>query len=130
MTYFKVLSVILGAWMLVGGLWVSVFPEGWKRLVVKLYPEIRPRWMPVAGILVLLWVLWTWVEFAKAATMENFVVTLVVSLGLVKVAPLVLFYKKSRGFLMTLVAEPVALRVVMLSTAAIGLALLTMGIFF
>jgi hypothetical protein len=130
MTYFKVLSVVLGAWMLLGGLWVSIFPEGWKRLVLRLYPEIRPRWMPATGILVLLLVLWTWVEFVKAATMENFVVTLVVSLGLVKVAPLVFFYKKSREFLMALVAEPVALRVMMLSTAAIGAALLVMGIFF
>ena len=130
MTYIKVLSVILGAWMLLGGLWVSIFPEGWKRLVTKLYSETRPHWVPFAGAVVLLWALWTWVEFVKAATMENFVVTLVVSLGLVKVAPLVFYYKKSREFLMALMAEPVALRVMMLSTAAIGSALLVMGIFF
>jgi len=44
--------------------------------------------------------------------MENFVVTLVMSLGLVKVAPLVLYYKKSREILMALVGEPLAFRVV------------------
>ncbi len=130
MNYFRVLSIALGAWMLLGGLCVSIFPEGWKRLVAKLYPEDRPRWMLTAGVAVLFWVLWTWYEFMKAATMENFVVTLVVSLGLVKVAPLVFYYKKSREILMELIREPVALRVVMLSTAAVGSALLVMGIFF
>ena len=62
--------------------------------------------------------------------MENFVVTLVMSLGLVKVAPMVFFYKKSREFLMALVGEPLAFRVVVLSSASVGLALLAMGLFF
>ena len=130
MTYFKVLSIVLGAWMVLGGAWAVFYIEGLKRLVVKLYPEVRPRWMPVVGALVLVLVLWTWVEFVKAVSMENFVVTLVMSLGLAKIIPLVFFYRKSREFLMALLAEPLAFRVVVLSSAAIGLALLMMGLFF
>lgn len=130
MTYFKILSIVLGGWMVVGGLWAVVGAESLKQLVVKLYPEVRPRWIPVVGWLVLALVLWTWVEFVKAVNMENFVVTLVVSLGLAKVVPLVFLYKKSREFLMALVAEPLAFRAVVLSSAAVGLALLMMGVFF
>ncbi|MFH1208658.1 MAG: hypothetical protein V1673_03785 [Candidatus Omnitrophota bacterium] len=130
MTYFKILSVVLGSWMVLGGAWAAFSMEGLKRLILKLYPEVRPRWMPVVGMLVLVLVLWTWVAFVKAVSMENFVVTLVTSLGLAKVAPMVFFYKKSREFLMALMGEPLAFRVVALSSAAVGLALLMMGLFF
>ena len=130
MTYFKILSIVLGSWMVLGGAGAVFFVENLKRFIVKVYPEERPRWMMTAGTLVLILVLWTWVEFVKAVSMENFVVTLVMSLGLAKGVPMVFFYKKFRGFLMALVAEPLAFRVVVLSSAAIGLALLVMGIFF
>ncbi len=130
MTYFKILSVVLGGWMVLGGVGAVFFGESLRRFVVKVYPEARPPWMKPVGALVLALALWTWVEFVRAVTMEHFVVTLVVSLGLAKVAPLVFYYKKSREFLMALVGEPLAFRVVVLSSAAVGLALLVMGIFF
>jgi hypothetical protein len=130
MTYFKILSVMLGSWMVLGGAWAAFSVKGLKRLILRLYPEARPRWMPVVGALMLVLVLWTWVKFVKDISMENFVVTLVMSLGLAKVAPMVFFYKKSREFLMALTGEPLAFRVVALSSAAVGLALLMMGLFF
>ena len=130
MDYFKVMGVALGAWMVLGGIVALFFMEGLKRLVAKLYPETRPRWMVTVGGLVFALVLWTWVEFVRAVNMEHFVVTLVMSLGLAKVAPLVFYYKKSREFLLALVAEPLAFRVVVLSSASIGAALLVMGIYF
>ncbi|GEM_PF-1031855 len=130
MNYFKILGILMGSWMVLGGAGALFFIGGLKRLSAELYPEERPRWIPAVGVLTLALALWTWVEFVRAASMENFVVTLVVSLGLVKVVPLVFFYKKSREFLLALVAEPLAFRVVILSSAGIGLALLVMGIFF
>lgn len=130
MSYFKILSVVLGAWMVLGGALAVFYMEGLKRLVIPLYPENRPRWIKTVAAFVLALVLWTWVEFIRAVSMENFVVTLVMSLGLAKVAPLVFFYKKSREILLALVAEPLAFRVVALSSAAVGLGLLLMGIFF
>ena len=130
MNYFKVLSVVLGSWMVCGGAWAVFSMESLKRLIVKVYPDARPSWMKSVGALVLALILWTWVEFIRAVSMENFVVTLVMSLGLAKGVPMVFFYKKFREFLMALVAEPLAFRVVVLSSAAVGLALLVMGIFF
>ena len=130
MTYFKILSIVLGSCMVLGGVGVVFFVEGLKRLIAKLYPEVRPRWIPIVGAAVLALVLWTWIEFVRIVSMENFVVTLVMSLGLAKVAPLVFFYKKSREFLMALVGELLAFRVVVLSSAAIGLGLLVMGLVF
>lgn len=130
MTYFKVLSIVLGSWMVLGGAGAVFFADDLKGSISRIYPEARPRWIPAAGMIVLALVLWTWVEFARAASMENFVVTLVISLGLAKVLPMVFFYKKSREFVMALVAEALAFRVVILSSAAVGLAILMMGLFF
>ena len=130
MNFFKVLGLMLGSWMILGGLGVVFFMKSLPRLFIKLYPEVRPRWIPVAGAFVLALVLWTWVEFVKAESMENFVVTLVMSLGLAKAVPLVFFYKKAREIFLALVREPLAFRVVVLSSAAVGLALLVMAIFF
>ena len=130
MDYFKVLSVVLGSWMVLAGVWAVFSMESLKRLIMKIYPEERPVWMKPVGALVLLLVLWTWVEFIRAVSMENFIVMLVASLGLAKGIPMVFFYKKFRAFLMALIAEPLAFRVVILSSAAVGLALLVMGIFF
>ncbi|HOW58607.1 MAG TPA: hypothetical protein PLO78_02640 [Candidatus Omnitrophota bacterium] len=130
MNYFKFLSILLGAWMVLGGLWVVFFQKKWENIFLKIYPDKRPQWLPAIGFLILLWVLGTWMELWKAASIYGFVVTLVLSLGLVKIVPLIFFYKKSREILIALVNEPLALRVVMLSSAAIGGALLTMGLFF
>lgn len=130
MTYFKILSIALGSCMILGGVGAVGFRDGMKRLTTKLYPEARPAWIPAAGALALALALWTWAEFAKAASMENFVVTLVMSLGVAKVVPLVFFYKRCREFLMALISEPLAFRVMALSPAAVGLALLMMGMFF
>ncbi len=130
MNYFKILSIVLGLWMVLGGAWAAFFMENLKQSVTKIYPEVRPSWLPVVGMLVLALVLWTWVKFVKAPSMENFVVTLVLSLGLAKVVPMISFYKKFREFLMALVSEPLAFRVVALSSSAVGLALLVMGMFF
>lgn len=130
MSYFKILSLALGSWMVLGGVGAVFFAEDLKRLIAKIYPEVRPSWIPAVGMIFLALVLWTWVEFIKTVSMEHFVVTLVISLGLAKLLPMVFFYKKFREFLMMLVAEPLAFRVVVLSSAAVGLALLTMGLFF
>ncbi len=130
MSYFKVLGVVLGAWMVSGGAVAVFYIEGLKRLMGRLYPETRPRWIKITGAMVLALVLWTWVEFIRAISMENFVVTLVTSLGLAKIAPLVFYYKRSRELLLALVAEPLAFRIIALSSAAIGLALLVMSFLF
>ena len=130
MNFFKILSITLGFGMILGGVWAIFFMEDLARFFARLYPEVRPRWIPIVGASVLALVLWTWVEFVKAVSMENFVVTLVMSLGLAKIVPLILFYKKTREILLAFVQEPLAFRVVVLSSAAVGLALLVMGIFF
>lgn len=116
--------------MVLGGLAAAFLTDSLKRLAARLYPEARPGWAPVAAAVVLVLVLGTWGKFFLAMSMEHFVVTLVMSLGLAKILPLVFFYKETRGFVTALLDEPLALRVIALSSAAVGAAVLVMAIFF
>ncbi len=130
MDYFKYLSIIFGGWMILGGLWFAFGIEWWKKAAAKLYPEKRPLWIHLSSLAVLALVGWTWFEFLKHLSAYAFIVTFVVSLSLVKILLLSFFYQKYREIVFSLLAEPLALRVVMLSTAAVGAALLTLGLLF
>jgi hypothetical protein len=128
--YFKWLSIVLGSWMLLGGLWVVFFTRAWKDLVLKMCPEKRPVWLLWVNLFFLGLLIWTWYWFLLNLSPYSFVATFVVSLSLAKMIPAVFFYAKFREIVLGLMNEPVALRMVMLSSAAIGAALLTMGLFF
>jgi len=128
--YFKWLSIVLGSWMLLGGLWVVFFTRAWKDLVLKMCPEKRPVWLLWVNLFFLGFLIWTWYWFLLNLSPYSFVATFVVSLSLAKMIPAVFFYAKFREIVLGLMNEPVALRMVMLSSAAIGAALLTMGLFF
>lgn len=130
MTYFKIMSLLLGSLMSAGGVWVALCPERWKAWAEKVCTEKRPGWVLWADLAWLAVVLWMWFEFLRTPSTLAFVVTFAVSLTLIKVVGGIFFWKKYREMALALLAEPVALRTVMISNAAIGLALLTLGLFF
>ena len=99
-------------------------------MVAKLYPEQKPRWVAVLGAGMLVLAAWTGYEFLKHASVYAFAVTAVVGLSLLKTLLLFFFYKNMRTIVLALMTEELALRVVMLSSAAIGAALLMLGLFF
>ena len=70
MTYFKFLSIVLGSWMVLGGAWAAFSLESLRRLIVELYPEVRPRWIPVVGAAVLALVLAPGVGFGADQSQE------------------------------------------------------------
>jgi hypothetical protein len=127
MTYFKILSTVLGSAMVLGGLWAVLCREQVKRVIEKIYPETKPGWVNISSFSGVILGGWTWYEFITHLSSYSFVVTFVVSLTFLKVVLVALFYRKYREFVFGLMAEPVALRAVMLSSAAIGAALLFLG---
>ncbi|MBU9888295.1 MAG: hypothetical protein KTQ49_00305 [Candidatus Omnitrophica bacterium] len=124
MDYFKVAGLILGMLMFLGGLAVSVFPGAVRSRILRAYPERRPPWLLAVAAVILALTLWTWFRFVTGTAMAAFVVTLVISLSALKVTFACLFYKKFRETAQTLMQETLAFRVVMLSSAAVGAALL------
>lgn len=127
MDYFKFLGSVLGVLMVCGGLGVSLYPGRVKHGMDRLYPEKRPRWLLGVGAGILAVTLWTWYQFLIDPAMGAFVVTLVMSLSMTKVVAAVLFYKKFREVTRTLMEETLAFRVVMMSSAAVGAALLSLA---
>lgn len=130
MNYFQILSIIFGSAMILGGLWFVLAAGWWKEVITKIYPEKRPVWINLSSLAFLALVGWTWAELIAHQSVYAFVVTFVVSLSLVKILLLSFFYRKYREIVFGMLAEPVALRVVMLSTVAVGAALLTLGLLF
>lgn len=130
MAYFRVLSVFLGALMTLGGLGISLFPRQAKQWAEKLYPEMCPRWLMMASTVALALLAWTWYRLFNSVSIYAFSVTLVLSLTASKIALSALFYKKFHKITMALLEELLALRVVMMSMASVGFALLILGLFF
>ena len=130
MSYFKILSVIFGMAMVLGGLWVVLCRERVKGVIEKIYPEKKPAWVNISSLAALVLGIWTGYEFLVHPGSYAFVVTLVVSVTFLKVMLVALFYRKYRELVFGLMAEPLALRAVMLSSAAIGVALLMLGLMF
>ncbi|HOE68963.1 MAG TPA: hypothetical protein PLH16_04855 [Candidatus Omnitrophota bacterium] len=130
MTYFRILGIAIGSWMVLTGLWVVFRPAARKRMALAVTKEDRPRWVLHVGILWTVLFLVTIGMLFRAPTPAAFVVTFMMLLTLFKVIAGVLFWKRCREMVLALMEEPLALRVVMLSSAAVGAALLTMGMIF
>ncbi|OQA57949.1 MAG: hypothetical protein BWY42_00231 [Candidatus Omnitrophica bacterium ADurb.Bin277] len=130
MMFFEYLSIILGGGMVVGGFLAAFWPGIWKNLIPRVMPEKRPQYVLWINVVWTALVLGTWAMFFMEMSSEGFVVTFVMTLTLLKVAGGAFFWKKYREMILALMVEPLAMKAVMLSTAAIGLALMTMGIFF
>jgi hypothetical protein len=128
MNYFQALSLIMGTGMLVGGLWVVFRPGAWQKLVFRVMSEKRPDWVLGVNAAWTLLVLFTWGMFFGEMALASFVVTFVMSLTLLKVLGSVFFWNQYREAALTLFREPLAMRTVMVSTAAIGFALLSLGL--
>lgn len=130
MTYFRYVSIVLGGSMILGGLWVSFAQGWWNKVLVKFYPERRPLGFTLVAGAFSFFFLVTCYFFIQNMSLGSFVVTLVVSISFLKTAAGFFFYPKVREMVFALMEEPLAFRVVMMSAAAAGLALLMMGIFF
>ena len=129
MFYFKWLSIALGAIMVAGGLWVVLCREAARRVAEKIYPEKKLSWVNLSSFVAFILVLYTWIALFLNFSSYAFVVTFVATLTFLKVILVPLFYGKYRLFLFGVFEEPVALRAAMLSSVAIGIALLFLGIF-
>jgi len=98
MGYFQCLCFILGAYILVAGLWIVVTPEGYRTLAKRMMPEKRPGWFTTIGGMWMLFVLWTWWKFLEVQTGPALIVTLILSLSLIKIFAVLFNYGGFRNF--------------------------------
>jgi len=129
MNYFQVLSIVFGLILILTRPAIQFFPEQWNAFELNTaYTEKQPRWVWFIGLFGLALVILTWYMHFTAGIPYSIVVTLVLTLTLVKMSQVLFNYKQFRAFVVR-VLEKDRKTLALINTLALllGLALLVMG---
>jgi len=132
--YFKVLSIVWGALMVLEGPVTRILGRRWARVGPKATdPEKQPgtpfwAWAGAMAALVLIAV--TWAMYVKSEVRYSLAATLVVTLSLVQTSQVLFNYRRFRQFAVrAAVQRPLFLTALNVVTAVIGIGLILLGIF-
>lgn len=101
MFYFQLICFILGMMIFLGGLFLLIFPDQYKKFATDMISEQRKPWFVPVSIGMLAWVLLTWIIFAWVQTVSTFLVSVILSLSLIKSYAIVFKYEKFREFVLS-----------------------------
>ncbi len=129
--YFKVLSIVWGALIVLRGPLVQLVGRAWLRLVPEVaWPESRPFWHWLTAFLTLVVVAATWWVFAESRVPWALAATLLVTLSVVRASQVLFNYAHFRRLMVRLAADrPRALAALNAVLTLLGLALILLGIF-
>ena len=129
MAYFKILSLILGALMILSCLWAFFFPKSYESIAMKLLPENCPAWIPVMSLGILTWIGWTWYQWIQVRSGLALIVTLFLSLAIFKAFLLLFQYTQFRKLAMALLTtDRPAMKVILVSYLVLGAGLIAIGL--
>ena len=129
MNYFQVLSIVFGLILILTRPAIQFFPRQWNAFELNTaYTEKQPRWVWFIGLFGLALVIFTWYMHFTAGIPYSIVITLVLTLTLVKTSQVLFNYKQFRSFVVR-VLERDRKTLALINTFALllGLALLIMG---
>jgi len=129
MNYFQVLSIAFGLILILTRPAIQFFPRQWNAFELNTaYTEKQPRWVWFIGLFGLALVIFTWYMHFTAGIPYSIVITLVLTLTLVKTSQVLFNYKQFRAFVAR-VLERDRKTLTLINTFALllGLALLIMG---
>jgi len=129
MNYFQVLSIVFGLILILTRPAIQFFPQQWNAFELNTaYTEKQPRWVWFVGLFGLALVILTWYMHFTAGIPYSIVITLVLTLTLVKTSQVLFNYKQFRSFVVR-VLERDRKTLTLINTFALllGLALLIMG---
>ena len=129
MNYFQVLSIVFGLILILTRPAIQFFPQRWNAFELNTaYTEKQPRWVWFVGLFGLALVILTWYMHFTAGIPYSIVITLVLTLTLVKTSQVLFNYKQFRSFVVR-VLERDRKTLTLINTFALllGLALLIMG---
>lgn len=131
MNYFQVLSVIFGAILVLTRPAIQFFPKKWNDFELNTaYTEKQPRWVWVVSSLGLLLVGFTWYKHFSAGVPYSLVITLLLTLTLLKTSQVLFNYKQFRDFVVrVLTRDRKILAAINIVALILGLGALAMGIF-
>jgi hypothetical protein len=131
MNYFQVMSLIFGAILILTRPAIQFFPKRWNDFELNTaYTEKQPRWVWVVGSLGLLLVGFTWYKHFTAGVPYSLVITLLLTLTLLKTSQVLFNYKQFRDFVVrVLTRDRKILAAINIVALILGLGALAMGIF-
>ncbi len=131
MSYFTILSLGYGLVMLLTRPMIHLFPQAWADIEMgKIYTDRQPVWVWLVGCFGVGLVAFTWYTHFTAEVPYSIIVTLVISLTLVKLSQVLFNYKQFRAFAeRVLRRERQTMNRISMVTVFLGLGLLALGIF-
>jgi hypothetical protein len=130
MNYFQILSIVFGAILILTRPAIQFFPKQWNAFELKTaYTEKQPRWVWFIGLFGICLVAFTWYKHLTAGVPYSIVITLILTLTLVKMSQVLFNYKQFRIFVVqVLEKDRKTLALINLFALLLGLASLAMGL--
>lgn len=129
--YFKLLSLIWGIFAITVRPLIHLIPKQWNDFELnKAYKKKQPKWVWVAGVLGFLLVSITWYVELTTAVPYSLIITILVTLTLVKIFQLLFNYDKFRQFVVkALIEDQSIIRKINIVSTILGLILIALGLF-
>ena len=129
MNYFQVLSIVFGLILILTRPAIQFFPEQWNAFELNTaYTDKQPRWVWFVGLFGLALVILTWYMHFTAGIPYSIVITLVLTLTLVKTSQVLFNYKQFRAFVVrVLEKDRKTLALINILALLLGLVLLIIG---
>lgn len=130
MNYFEGLAIGFGLVMILTRPLIHLFPQRWADFEMnRVYTHRQPLWVWLAGVFGLGLVAFTWYRHFTQGVPYSIVVTLILSLTLIKVSQVLFNYQQFRAFAeRVLNRERSTMNLISLVTGLLGLALIGLGI--
>lgn len=131
MNYFQVLSFIFGAILILTRPAIHFFPKQWNAFELNTaYTEKQPRWVWIVGFFGLALIALTWYMHFTAGIPYSIVITLILTLTLVKTSQVLFNYKQFRAFVVrVLEKDRKTLAMINILAALLGVGCLLIGFF-
>ncbi len=129
MNYFQVLSIVFGLILILTRPAIQFFPKQWNAFELNTaYTERQPRWVWYVGAFGLALVIFTWYMHFTAGIPYSIVITLMLTLTLVKMSQVLFNYRQFRAFVVrVLERDRKTLTLINVFAMILGLASLLMG---
>ncbi|MFO7941755.1 MAG: hypothetical protein R6U92_03810 [Bacillota bacterium] len=131
MNYFQALSYAFGAILILTRPAIQLFPKRWNDFELNTaYTEEQPRWVWYAGILGVCLVLFTWYQHFTLDVPNSLVITLILSLTLIKMSQVLFNYKQFREFVVrVLTKDRKTLALINIAASILGIIVVAIGYF-
>jgi len=129
MNYFQVLSIAFGLLLILTRPAIQFFPKQWNAFELNTaYTEKQPRWVWYIGLFGLVLVAFTWYKHFTVGVPYSIVITLLLTLTLIKISQVLFNYKQFRAFVVrVLEKDRKTLALINIFALILGIASLLIG---